>query len=380
MSDKYLLKVGIDLDEVQLSKVTGMISNELVSMGKLSEKFVDNALATAKLYNEEINKQKKIISDIDARLKKGGLDDSQMGLLSNTRAKAQKKIDEYTYGDGKKLESKAVVDATANYAKSAQGFSSKVTKAGGSLVSGVSKVAAGLGVAQMVIQMFVKKIGDALEKFSNYANQINPLGAFGSQSQRDIMTRYGMSGNQALGFSNTLSAMHMSEQDIGKMTTEQRRVFDSLQNFWSEGMGKLDPDALDKYTKSMSDYQEVQAKFSMGIQMTIMRLVSGSPKFNEFVGKIEDLLDSVLEFMGSPAAQMIFDGLVDFLTTVVTILEQAMRLISKIPGIGGGSIGGITNNNTSSTKNEFNIYGGGSNDNSELARQISYATQGNYRG
>lgn len=381
MADKYLLKIGLDLDAAQLSRVTGMISDELVSMGKVSAKFVDNALATAKLYNEELNKQQKIVADIDAKLKNGGLDSNSIAMLTETKAKAQKQIKAYTYGDkDQKLESKAVVDTMANYAQSAEGASDKLGKAGSSAVAGIAKLSAGFNAAQMVIGTFVDKIGDALKKFSNYSNQLNPLGAFGSQSQRDIMTRYGLSGTQALGFSNSLTAMHMSEQDIGKMTTEQRRVFNSLNKFWTDGMGKLDPDALDRYTKTMSEFQEVQAKFTMGIQMSVMKLVSGSPKFNEFVGKVGDLLDSVLEFMDSPAAQAIFDGLVDFLTTVVTILEKALRLISSIPGLGGGGTGSITNNNNSNTSNQFNLYGNNNSDNSELARQISYATQGNYKG
>src|SRR5690554_6452951 len=103
MADKYLLKVGIDLDETQLSRVTGAIGDEIVSMGKVSEKFVDNALATAKRYNEELTKQKKIVADIDAKLRKGGLDKSQISLLTTMREKAQKEINKYTYGDGDKF-------------------------------------------------------------------------------------------------------------------------------------------------------------------------------------------------------------------------------------------------------------------------------------
>ena len=147
------------------------------------------------------------------------------------------------------------------------------------------------------------------------------------------MTRYGMTGSEALGFSSTLSALKMSENDIGKMTSEQRRGFLSLYRvFWNEGMGKLDPDALDRYTQSMSELQEIQAKFQMGLEQTILKLITSSPKFQEFVGSVGDLLESTLEFFQSPIVQAVFDGLIDFLTTVVTILERAMNLCWKIVG------------------------------------------------
>lgn len=381
MADKYLMKVGIDFDQAQLDAVTGKISDQLSSMGKLSEEFIDNALATAKKYNEEIDKQRKIIAEIDAKLNKGNVDPATKQLLEQTKAKSQKILDSYMYGDKEKgLESKAVVDAMANYASQAEGFAGKLNRAGGVAVQGLAKFGAGVNAAMMIIQQFTGKVGEALDKFAKFSNKLNPLGAFGDQGQRDIMTRYGMTGTQAMGFQNTLSAMGMSEQDIGRMTPEQQKVFNSLQNFWNEGMGKLDPDALDRYTKSMQQYQEIQAKFQMGIQMTIMKLITNSPKFSQFVGRVGDLLDSVLDFFNSPVVQAVFDGLIDFLTTVVSLLDKAMRAISKIPGFGGGGNQPINNTTNNNVNSNFNIYGSDFQSNDELARQISYSTRGNYGG
>ena len=376
------MKVDIDFDKEQFSKITGIISDQIASMGEVSDKFIDSALDTAKKYNDEINKQRATIAEIDERLKRGNVDGATRQLLTQTREKSQKILDDYTHGNAEKgLDSKAVVDALANFAQSsreAEGFGKKLSEAGSKAVVGISKFAAGINAAIMVVGQFSEKIKEALKDFSNYANQINPLGAFGSKGQRDVMARYGMSGTQALGFSNTLDAMGMREEQMGNMTSEQRRVFDSLQNFWAEGMGKLDPDALDRFTKTMSDYQEVQAKFQMSTQLMVMKLVTGSPKFSEFVGKVGDLMDSVVEFMGSPVVQWVFDGLVDFLTTVITILEQGMRLISKIPGFGGN--GSSIVNNETNTSNNINIFGGSNQSSEELAIKLSHSLDGNYRG
>lgn len=382
MADKYLMKVGLDLDQAQLDKVTGAISDQLVEMGKVSDEFIDNALATAKKYNEELTKQQKIVAEIDAKLKKGGLDPATKQLLEQTKKKSEDIIKDYTYGNKEKgLESKAVVDAVADYAGAMKSTGSKLKEAGSTAISGIGKFAAGVNIATTAARQFADKIGEAIDKIANYSNQLNPLGAFGSQSQRDLMTRYGLSGTQALGFQNSLDALGMSESDIGRMTAEQRRVFNSLNEFWNEGIGKLDPDKLDRFTQSMSEYQEMQAKFQMGLQLTILKLVSESKTFDKFIGKIGDFFDVTLEFLGSPLVQSVFDGLIDFLTTVVTILEKAMSMISKIPGFGSVNQTNITNNNGNTSNNStYNIYGNDFHNNDELARQLSYSNKGGYNG
>lgn len=382
MADKYLMKVGLDVDQVQLDKVTGVISDQLVSMGKVSDEFIDNALATAKKYNEELDKQRKIVAEVDAKLKKGGLDPATKQLLEQTKKKSEDIIKDYTYGNKDKgLDSKDTVDAIADYAGSMKSTGSKLQEAGSKAVAGIGKFAAGVNIAITAIKQFANQIGEAIDKIANYSNQLNPLGAFGSQGQRDLMTRYGMSGTQALGFQNSLDAMGMNEGDIGRMTSDQRRVFNSLNKFWNEGIGKLDPEKLDNYTKKMAEYQEMQAKFQMGSQLTILKLVSESKTFDKFIGKIGDLMDSTLEFLGSPVVQAVFDGLIDFLTTVVTILEKAMKLISRIPGFGNSNPQTIVNNNgNTSTNSTYNIYGNDFHSNDELARQLSYSNKGGYNG
>lgn len=376
------MKVGLDFDRAQLDKVTGAISDQLVSMGKVSDEFIDNALATAQKYNEELDKQRKIVAEIDAKLKKGGLDPATKQLLEQTKKKSEDIIKDYTYGNKEKgLESKDVVDAVADYAGSMKSMGSKLQDAGSKVVAGVGKFAAGVNIAITTITRFADQIGEAIDKIANYSNQLNPLGAFGSQGQRDLMSHYRLSGTQALGFKNSLDAMGMSESNIGRMTSEQRRVFNSLNEFWNDGIGKLDPDKLDNYTKKMAEYQEMQAKFQMGLQLTILKLVSESKTFDKFIGKIGNLMDSTLEFLGSPVVQAVFDGLIDFLTTVVTILEKAMKLISNIPGFGNSNPQTIVNNNdNTSTNSTYNIYGNDFHSNDELARQLSYSNKGGYNG
>lgn len=382
MADKYLLKVGLDLDQAALSKLTGAISDELTSMGKISDKFVDNALETARKYNEEIQKQESIIKNIEKRLRNTNLDPATRKLLTDTKDKAQGIIDSYRNGDESKgLAPKAVVDAQAEYAKGVMSTSQKFNKFKDKMSAVTGKVAgfaAGIGTAIGVVQSFVNKIGEAIDKISNYSNQLNPLGGFGSTSQRNLMSRYGMTSTQALGFSNTLDAMGLSESDIGRMTESQRAVFNELTSYWNEMMGSLDTEKMQRFNETMEQYQLIQAKFQMGLQGTIMKLLSESPQFEKFMGKIEDLMDATLEFLGSDLVQAVFDGLIGFLTTVVTLLEKAMRLISKIPGFGGGS--SVTNNDNSTNTSTFNIYGNDYRSNDELARSISYSNKGGYKG
>ena len=378
MADKYLMKVGIDFNHAEFDKLSGKISDQLSSMGKVSDEFIDSALEKAKEYKRIIEQQEKIVKSIDRKLSSNKLNDGTRKVLEDTREKSLQTIKDYTYGSKEKnLDSKWVVDSMAQYAEANKTFASKLNETGTSAILGISKVAAGFNAAKKAIDLFIDSIMGSLKRFSDYANKLDPLGAFGSQSQRGVMTRYGMTGSEALGFSSTLSALKMSENDIGKMTSEQRRVFESLQSFWNEGMGKLDPDALDRYTQSMSELQEIQAKFQMGLEQTILKLITNSPKFQEFVGSAGDLLESTLEFFQSPIVQAVFDGLIDFLTTVVTILERAMNFAGKL--FGSNSLG----SNVSTTNNvnsNFNIYGNSYQSNDELARQISYSTKSIYGG
>lgn len=377
--DKYVLKVGLDYDSAELDKLSGKISDQLSSMGKVSDGFIDASIAKAREYKKILDDQNKIVKDIDRRLSKDNLSEASRRVLEGTKEKSLQTIKDYTYGNAEKgLDSKWVVDSMSDYAKANKSFGSKLNSAGTSLILGVSKIAAGFNAASMVIKGFISSVKKSLEDFSELSNKLNPLGAFGSSSQRGVMTRYGLTGSQALGFTQTLSAMGMGESDIGMMTNEQRRVFNSLQNFWNEGMSKLDPDALDRYTESMSKLQEIQAKYDMGLQQTILKLVSGSPKFNEFVGEVGNLLDATLEFFQSPVVEAVFDGLIDFLTTVVTILEKGMRLVNKLFGGGAGTT--TNNTTTNNVSSNYNIYGSDYRSNEELARQISYSNSGNYGG
>lgn len=380
--DKYLMKVGIDLDEAQLNVVTGKISDQLVQMGEISDEFIDNALETARKYNEELDKQRKIVAEIDEKLKDATLDPATRKLLEETKKKSEGVIKDYTYGNAEKgLDSKAVVDAVADYAGAMKSNSKKVGEAIDGAVGKVGKFASVVSAAWMVIKSFVGKVEEALDNLSNYSNQLNPLGAFGSKSQRDLMSRYGMTGTQALGFQNVLDSMGMGESDLGRMTESQRKMFNELTGYWNDLMGQLDPDKLARYTETMDKYQEIRAKFDMGLQATVLKLVSESGRFEKLVDKAGDFMDVTLDFLGSPLVQTVFDGLLSFLTACVTILEKGMRIISAIPGFGSGGGNAVTNNNTTNNTNStINIYGTDFHSNDELARQISYSNKGGYVG
>lgn len=383
MADQYLLKVGIDFSQAELDRVTGVISDQLVGMGEISDEFIDKALEAAKKYNQELEKQRKIVADVEKRLKSADLDDATRALLEQTKAKSEQVIKDYTYGNKEKgLDSKAVVDAVADYAGAMKSAGTAGSNFGDKLNGAVGKVsafAAGVQAAYTAVKAFVKQVYESVDKMAEYSNKLNPLGAFGSSSQRDLMTRYGMSGTEALGFSNVLNAMGMSESDIGKMTSSQREVFQSLMQFWNEGIGKLDPDKLERYTKTMQEYQEIQAKYNMGLQMTVLKLVSSSDSFSKLVGTLGNFMDTTLDFLSSPIVQTVFNGLIDFLNTVFSILNAIMKLISYIPGFGGSSAS-ITNNTTNNSNSTYNIYGSDFRSNDELARQISYSSVGGYRG
>ena len=384
MADQYLLKVGIDFSQAELDRVTGVISDQLVGMGEISDEFIDKALATAQKYNQELEKQRKIVADVEKRLKSADLDDATKALLEQTKAKSEQVIKDYTYGNKEKgLDSKAVVDAVADYAGAMKSAGEAGSNFGGMLNGAVGKVAAfsaGMQVAYKAVKAFVDQVYESVDKMAEYANKLDPLGAFGSSSQRALMTRYGMSGTEALGFGNVLEAMGMSESDIGKMTAEQREVFQSLMQFWNEGIGKLNPDALERYTDVMQEYQEIQAKYNMGLQMVVLKLVTNSDSFNKLVGTLGDFMDNTLNFLSSPIVQTVFNGLIDFLNTVFTILNAIMKLISYIPGFGGSGGSVTTNNTTNNTNSTYNIYGMDFRSNDELARQISYSSMGGYRG
>lgn len=380
MADQYLWKVGLDVDQAELDKITGKISSQLVEMGTVSDKFIDNALATAKKYNEELAKQRKIVADVEQRLRSANLDSSTRALLEATKAKAEETIRDYTYGNEEKgLDSKAVVDSIADYAGSMRSGAVKFSSAINGAVGKVAGFAAIIQTAWKAVTNFVDKVEDGIDKIADYANKLDPMSGFGSSSQRNLMTRYGMDKYEALGFSNVLGSMGLSESDFGRMTAQQREVFQSLMDFWNESIGKLDTAKLEQYTAQMQEYQEVQAKYQTGLQIAILKLVSNSPSFSRLVGTVEKFMDRTLEFLGSPLVQTVFDGLIDFLNTVFGLLNAILGLLNKIPGFGGSS-GSITNNTTNNTTSTYNIYGTDYRSNDELARQISYSSNGGFKG
>lgn len=386
MADSYLAKIGLDIDEAALNKVVGTISKELSTAGKISSEFSNDALETARKYNDEIRRLDKLMAKAKNNIKASSSDaDKRLWRSVYAQASAEKKA--YIGGDEKRgLKSKAEVDAIAKAVAPIRSKLAPVSRGLENLAKGFSKVttvvsavSAGFSVATKVISEGVNRISSSLNKFSNYSNQLNPLGAFGNKTIRGYMTRYGMTSSQAMGFANTLDALNMDESDIGNMTPAQRKSFNELQSYWSKLMGTMDADKVKKFSKTMEQYQMIQAKFNMGLQATVMKLITNSPSFERFMGKIEHLMDETLDFLGSDLVQGVFDGLIDFLTTVVSLLDKAMQFISKIPGF-GSSVSNTTNNNTT-TNNTYTVYGFDSYSQNETARQISYATNsGGYRG
>lgn len=382
--DAYEIPISLSLSDSALDKVTGQLADEITSMGEISEKFADNAYEMAKKYNAEIEKQERLIEDMNKRLSGGNLSGAQKAIYEGILKKAQETYNSYKFGNAeKKLASQeevnALADATAgSRSKKKDPTLQKMTNALSTATGKVAGFAGAVEGAGRAAISFVKKIMESLDEMAAVANQLNPLGAFGDSGQRDIMTRYGLSGSQAMGFSQALDAMHMSETDIGRMTPAQQKAFKELTGYWDELMSKMDPDALQRYTELMEQYQMVVAKFNMGLQAVILKLVSSSPTFSKMVGRLEELLDHTLDFLNSPVVQAVFDGLMGALDAVVWFLDKIMQVATVI---GGGSLGSTTNNNSSSTANNtFNVYGSNYQDNSELARQISYAVTSTFKG
>lgn len=383
--DAYLAKIKLDIDSAEFNKVIGTISKEIISAGKISSDFTNNALELARKYNEEISKQSKIMANAKKNILSAKTDvDKRFWREVYKSAQEEKKA--YVAGDTSRgLKSKAEVDAVAQSVAPIRSklmpISNGLNKLRGAFDKSVavfSKASAIYEAASLVFQQISGKLNETLGKFANYAGQLNPLGAFGSQTIRGYMTRYGMSSTQAMGFANTLDAMGLSESDIGNMTADQRRVFNELQSYWGNLMGTMDPDKVKKFTKTMEQYQLIQAKFNMGMQAVVMKLITNSPKFEQFMGKLENLMDSTLNFLGSDLVQSVFNGLIDFLSQVATWLSNIMNTLSKIPFLSSGT--STTTNNTT-TNNSINVYGSDYRSNDELARQLSYAiNSGGYRG
>lgn len=246
------------------------------------------------------------------------------------------------------------VGSKLNMQQMMSGFASKISAVSGSLTAFYS-----------TLKKAITGSMELVEKQAEVANKLNATGAFGNMSTRDMMARYGVNSTRANAMSSALSMMGLSESDIGRMNSAQKKMYDELIDYYEQGMNKIDSTKLKEYYAILDEYQEKQAKWKIDLQTTILKMFSESESFNKLTGSLENFFEKSIEFLELDAVQWFFDTFIEFLSSIVDTASSILGFF------GSGSSSGTTNNTSNQSTNTYYIYGGNSSSNQDLARQIA---------
>ena len=256
------------------------------------------------------------------------------------------------YGDAR--------DALAN-------LDSNVTKAAATYNTMTSAVTA-------VIDLFKKmyeegtRILDMAKRYSNeyFTSESIFMGQQG-KATRDTMLKYGLDTNTAMGFNTAMSSLGISESDFGLLTENQRNALIELTETYKEGMESIDPDKLKAYNEQVQEFQLLQAKFSIELRTTVMKLLAESDSLPRLIENAGEILEHIIDILDSPTAHFVFDTFINFLDSFFAVLEKITGVFSGLFGGGGNT----TNNNTT------NIYANSSTSISDITTAIAMGSNYN---
>ena len=220
-------------------------------------------------------------------------------------------------------------------AKKGADFNISMGKMGGSLTTALA--------AFKAIYEIMNKLVNKAAEFSN--KMITSSSAFIDKDVRNLMARFGVSGQTATGIQSVTGLMGISPEDLKLMTPGQMELFFILMSEWNEGMSSIDPKALDKYNEVLQNFQSEMASAKLQLQIQLYKmLIELTPALETAGNAIVSLFKSLGKILEHPAIKMGIKVLASALEALAEVVDIFLSII------GYGWLWGGESSNIESTK------------------------------
>ena len=169
-------------------------------------------------------------------------------------------------------------------------------------------------------------------KASDFSNKmITASSAFINKDVRNLMARFGVSGQTATGIQAVTGLMGISVGDLKLMTPRQMELFSKLMSEWNKGMSSINPSAMEKYNKVLQNFQSEMASAKLELQIQLYKmLVSITPELEQAGNAIISLFKSLTKILQHPALKYS----IKILSTALESLGDAIESLFAIIGYG----------------------------------------------
>lgn len=242
-------------------------------------------------------------------------------------------------------------------------YGGKISKASGYLAAFSTAV----NLASEAAEYFVNKATESSNKFVS-SNSI-----FFDEGIRDLQAKYGISNTQAQSMSASMDALGIDVSDFAKLPEGTRKAFDELMQHYQDGLNSIDPDKLDRFNDATQEFQLMQAKFQMDVQLAWTKLLANSDALPDLLETLGNALEGITDILGSEAFQVGGDILIGVINGILEFVTTPLNLLGKV--LKGGSDNSTTNNNATTNNNNITVNTNSGISGQQLALDISMQLQ-----
>ena len=172
-----------------------------------------------------------------------------------------------------------------------------------------------------------KEITKSAKEFSN--SMITAGSAFVNRDTRNLMARFGVSGQTATGMQSVMGLMGITPEDFRMMTPGQMQLYTRLMAQWQEGLNSISNTDMSKFQQTMQSMQSEMASAKLELQIEFYKLlVDMAPQIEEFYKSIISLIKGLGELLNSPLVKGILTTLSSLISGVVRIVGALAKVLS----------------------------------------------------
>lgn len=340
-------------------------------VGKQFQQKLENVLKpVSAIFDASLTKETKKLEVLKAKLV-----DAKNALGKLTAAR-EGKTGEYDKLGGTKEESrlqKLVAKLETAVGKQSGAVDKQAAKQS-ALSANIEAFSAKIGKSAVYLEIFGKtvkiasdqanKLAESAAKLSN--RFVSQASVFVDEQTRNLMARYGATATQAQSMTSAAGVLNLNLSDYSRWTLGQRKAFDDLMRHYQEGIESIDTAKLERFNKTTQEYQLMQAKFRMDLELSMAKLLGESDALPKLLNTLQQGMEGIVNILSSPIVQEAFELFTGIINGILKLVTAPLNLLGQM------FAGGSTTNNT--TNNNVNISAVGG-DSRELAIDIGLQLQ-----
>lgn len=193
----------------------------------------------------------------------------------------------------------------------------------------MGKVAGSITAALATFKAIYEIMQALVNKAAEFSNKmITASSAFINKDVRNLMARFGVSGQTATGIQSVTGLMGITPEDLKLMTPGQMELFSRLMSEWNAGMASIDPAAMDKYNQVLQNFQSEMASAKLELQIQLYKfLVDLAPEIEQAGNALVSMLKSLGKILEFPPLKWGIKVLAAGLEALADAIEALLAII-----------------------------------------------------